>query len=110
MQTLVLLRHRRLFQAIHQTLNTSTSSLKFLCSQTAENLQGQAEEPKKEEPKCLSLRIERLPKGETAGSAFQSWMADGFPVHRGDIFHAINRLRKLKFNKRALEVNFILRN
>ncbi|OMO93063.1 hypothetical protein COLO4_17142 [Corchorus olitorius] len=31
-------------------------------------------------------------------------MADGFPVHRGDIFHAINRLRKLKLNKRALEV------
>ncbi|PON33523.1 Pentatricopeptide repeat [Parasponia andersonii] len=27
-----------------------------------------------------------------------------FMVHRGDIFHAINRLKKLKMNKRALEV------
>ena len=110
MQTLVLLRHRRLFQAIHQTLDTTTSSIKFLCSQTADILQGQTAESKQEEPKCLSLRIERLPKGETVGSAFKSWMADGFPVHRGDIFHAINRLRKLKLNKRALEVNFFLRN
>ncbi|XP_004294523.1 PREDICTED: pentatricopeptide repeat-containing protein At1g07590, mitochondrial-like [Fragaria vesca subsp. vesca] len=31
-------------------------------------------------------------------------MGDGFPIHRGDIFHAINRLRKLKSNQRALEV------
>ncbi|KAL5577413.1 hypothetical protein UlMin_019112 [Ulmus minor] len=31
-------------------------------------------------------------------------MGDGFPIHRGNIFHAINRLRKLKMNKHALEV------
>ncbi|KDP34498.1 hypothetical protein JCGZ_11048 [Jatropha curcas] len=31
-------------------------------------------------------------------------MREGFPIHRGDIFHAVNRLRKLKLNKRALEV------
>ncbi|PON85636.1 hypothetical protein TorRG33x02_186380 [Trema orientale] len=31
-------------------------------------------------------------------------MKDGFHVHRADIFHAINRLKKLKMNKRALEV------
>lgn len=37
-------------------------------------------------------------------SVFQSWMGDGFPIHRGDIFHAINRLRKLKLNKRALQI------
>lgn len=55
-------------------------------------------------PKMLSLRIERLPRGEAVGSVFQRWMGDGFPVHRGDIFHAINRLRKLQLNKRALEV------
>ncbi|XP_022728959.1 pentatricopeptide repeat-containing protein At1g07590, mitochondrial isoform X2 [Durio zibethinus] len=104
MQTLVLLQRRRLFQAIHRTLDITALSLKFLSSQTADNLQGQTSESKQEEPKCLSWRIERLPKGETVGSALQSWMADGFPVHRGDIFHAINRLRKLKLNKRALEV------
>ena len=55
----------------------------------------------------MSYRIERLGKGEPVLSAFQSWMGEGFPVHRGDIFHAINRLRKLKRNKRALEVTLI---
>ncbi|GAB4860160.1 hypothetical protein Ancab_011638 [Ancistrocladus abbreviatus] len=57
-----------------------------------------------EEPNCLSLRIERLTRGESVGCVFQRWMGEGFPVHRGDVFHAINRLRKLKLNKRALEV------
>ncbi|KAK1293047.1 Pentatricopeptide repeat-containing protein [Acorus calamus] len=52
----------------------------------------------------LSSRIERLSNGESVVSAFQGWMGDGFPVHRGDVFHAINRLRKFKLNKRALEV------
>ncbi|XP_073272826.1 pentatricopeptide repeat-containing protein At1g07590, mitochondrial [Primulina huaijiensis] len=54
--------------------------------------------------KSLSCRIEKLRKGESVISAFQSWMGDGFPIHRGDVFHTINRLRKLKSNKRALEV------
>ncbi|XP_031491170.1 pentatricopeptide repeat-containing protein At1g07590, mitochondrial [Nymphaea colorata] len=53
---------------------------------------------------CLSYRIEKLQRHEPVLSAFKGWMGDGFPVHRGDIFHAINRLRKLKMNKRALEV------
>lgn len=54
--------------------------------------------------KSLSWRIEKLSRGDSVASAFQSWMGDGFPIGRGDIFHAINRLRKLKANKRALEV------
>ncbi|KAK9755218.1 hypothetical protein RND81_01G010500 [Saponaria officinalis] len=57
-----------------------------------------------ESPKMLSLRIERMPRGESIGFVFQKWMGDGFPVHKGDIFHAINRLRRLKLNKKALEV------
>ncbi|KMT05246.1 hypothetical protein BVRB_7g173870 [Beta vulgaris subsp. vulgaris] len=57
-----------------------------------------------EAPKVLSLRIEKLPRGEPIGYVFQRWMGEGFAVHRGDIFHAINRLRKLMLNKRALEV------
>ncbi|CAA7026296.1 unnamed protein product [Microthlaspi erraticum] len=58
-----------------------------------------------EEPnKCLSLRIEKLQKGVTVGSALQSWMGDGNPVHGGDVYHSINRLRKLGRNKRALEL------
>lgn len=56
----------------------------------------------------LSLRVERLTKGESVVSAFQSWMRQGLAIHRGDIFHAINRLRKLKMNKRALEVRYPL--
>ncbi|TKY48419.1 Pentatricopeptide repeat-containing protein mitochondrial [Spatholobus suberectus] len=67
-------------------------SLKLLCTQAAQNQDS------------LSRRIERLPKGESVGSAFRSWMRDGFPVHGGDVFHAINRLRKLNMNKRALQV------
>ncbi|MQM14270.1 hypothetical protein Taro_047202 [Colocasia esculenta] len=64
-----------------------------------------AESPFPEEPaESLSARMEKLPKEHPVVSAFQSWMGDGFPVHRGDVFHAINRLRKLGLNKRALEV------
>ncbi|WCJ43467.1 Tetratricopeptide repeat (TPR)-like superfamily protein [Euphorbia peplus] len=62
------------------------------------------EEETKPKSSCLSVRIEKLPRTESVGSAFRSWMGEGFPVHRGDVFHAINRLRKLKLNKRALEV------
>lgn len=61
-------------------------------------------EDKEEAPRSLCGRIEKLERGDPVGSAFQSWMGDGFPIHRGDIFHTINRLRKRKFNKRALEV------
>ncbi|XP_039156206.1 pentatricopeptide repeat-containing protein At1g07590, mitochondrial-like [Eucalyptus grandis] len=60
--------------------------------------------PVKAEAECLSYRIEKLPRGQPVGCAFQSWMGDGFPIHRGEIYHAINRLRKLKMYKRALEM------
>ncbi|EPS72087.1 hypothetical protein M569_02669, partial [Genlisea aurea] len=53
---------------------------------------------------CLSRRIEQVPRGESVASAFRSWMGDGFPVQRGDIFHTVNRLRRLKSTRRALEV------
>jgi hypothetical protein len=66
------------------------------------------ESKEEEKPSCLSYMIEKLAKGESVGSAFQSWMGRGFPIHRGEIFHAINRLRKLKMNKRALEVSLSL--
>ncbi|KAK7325008.1 hypothetical protein VNO77_29021 [Canavalia gladiata] len=84
----------RFIKAIRRTPGgTETNlSLKYLCTQSTQNRDS------------LSRRIERLPRGESVGSAFRSWMRDGFPVHGGDVFHAINRLRKLKMNKRALEV------
>ncbi|KAI4367098.1 hypothetical protein MLD38_022870 [Melastoma candidum] len=53
---------------------------------------------------CLSYRIEKLSTGISVGSAFQQWMGEGFPIHRGDIFHAVNRLRKLKKDRQALEM------
>lgn len=117
MQMLYLVIQRRLVQAKPRTLgvlyfspNKITSSFNFfLCTQTPNNAPEEVSEPKQEEPRsCLSYRIEKLPRGEPVGSAFQSWMGDGFPIHRGDIFHAINRLRKLKSNKRALEVSLFL--
>lgn len=85
----------------HQPNFKASNFLTTLISSTkSSESDGDEEEPNK----CLSLRIEKLPKGVTVGSALQSWMGDGFPVHGGDVYHAINRLRKLGRNKRALEV------
>ncbi|KAM7255615.1 hypothetical protein ACFE04_008513 [Oxalis oulophora] len=107
----------RFIQAIRRTVSVTSlnitktpSKFKLLCTQVTDNVsllrlvpkQGQGDE--NEEPKSLSMRIERLPRKEPVGFAFQNWMGEGFPIHRGDIFHTINRLRKLYLNKRALEV------
>ncbi|XLS62944.1 hypothetical protein HN51_017172, partial [Arachis hypogaea] len=75
---------------------------RFLCIQSPrESSESDSESPQNSE--SLSRRIEKLWKGEVVGSAFRTWMGDGFPVHRGHVFHAINRLHKLNMNKRALE-------
>ncbi|XP_057488371.1 pentatricopeptide repeat-containing protein At1g07590, mitochondrial-like [Actinidia eriantha] len=118
MQAITLLCQRRVFGAICRTLSISYSTNQIhshftFCTLYPDDSShketpfsshkekgGEEEEPKR----SLCGRIERLPRGEPVVSAFRSWMGDGFPVHRGDIFHAINRLRKLQFNKRALEV------
>ncbi|XP_050290923.1 pentatricopeptide repeat-containing protein At1g07590, mitochondrial isoform X2 [Quercus robur] len=110
MLTVILVIQRGVTQAIRRTLTIPFSPLNqilfnfnFLCTQAPLNFPEKIMESKEGKPSCLSYRIEKLPKGESVGLAFQSWMGDGFPIHRGDIFHAINRLRKLKMNKRALE-------
>ena len=115
MLTVTLVIQRRVTQAIRRTLTIPFSPLgqilfnfNFLCTQAPLNFPEKILESKEGKPSCLSYRIEKLPKGESVGLAFQSWMGDGFPIHRGDIFHAINRLRKLKMNKRALEVTLSL--
>ncbi|ERN17841.1 hypothetical protein AMTR_s00047p00194260 [Amborella trichopoda] len=54
--------------------------------------------------KSLTSRVEKLERRESIVYAFQSYMSEGFPVQRGDVFHTINRLRKLRKYKRALEV------
>lgn len=110
MQAVVLLWERRVFQAVQCTTVAFISSpimnqsFNFLCTQTLGMLPRESFEPKQDEPMCLSSRIVKLPRGEPIGSTFQSWMGEGFPIHRGEVFHAINRLRKLKLNRRALEV------
>ncbi|XP_071693693.1 pentatricopeptide repeat-containing protein At1g07590, mitochondrial [Rutidosis leptorrhynchoides] len=121
MQGTIPLFERQFFQAFRRTLSTSnsitlrfctlsTNSSQFLkyedkqeeINETVDDLKSTVDE--NEEPKSLCGRIVKLDKGEPVNYAFQSWMGDGFPIHRGDIFHTINRLRKHKYNKRALEV------
>ncbi|KAF3454707.1 hypothetical protein FNV43_RR05155 [Rhamnella rubrinervis] len=112
MRTVASLLQRRFIQAIRRTLSVPylpdsqlRSTFTFLCTETPNNVIEKILESKQAAPwSCLSYRIEKLPKDAPIRSAFQNWMGDGFPIHRGDIFHAINRLRKLKLNKRALEV------
>lgn len=102
---------RRCIQAIHHRAHTISSLFtqspfsyfRFLCTEATEKFP-QGSLPVKAEAECLSYRIEKLPRGQPVGGAFQSWMGDGFPIHRGEIYHAINRLRKLKMYKRALEM------
>lgn len=114
----VVLSERKFFQIIRRTLLFSSSlsahqSLSF-CTQSPHESFDESSEPNieqeeeelVEEPNSLCWRIEKLSRGESVGTAFRNWMGDGFPVHRGDIFHTINRLRKRKSNKRALEVYF----
>ncbi|KAG2260661.1 hypothetical protein Bca52824_079955 [Brassica carinata] len=76
----------------------------LICSTKSQTSSDESDGAEEDPNKCLSLRIEKLPKGVTVGSALQSWMGDGFPVHGGDVYHAVNRLRKLGRNKRALEL------
>ncbi|KAK1398575.1 pentatricopeptide repeat-containing protein, mitochondrial [Heracleum sosnowskyi] len=107
MRTLLTFRELIFSQAFHRTFPISwTSHLPQLnytfCTQSDTN--SSSPELDNEEQSSLSKRIEKLPKEVPVCSAFQSWMGDGFPVHRGDIFSTINRLRKRKQNKRALQV------
>ncbi|CAN1732137.1 Pentatricopeptide repeat-containing protein At1g07590, mitochondrial [Linum perenne] len=113
MHALALLRQRMFFQGIGRTTSITRIPLRIapycIVSLDTEAPNVSLEKILKvqvqaDQPNCLSLRIEKLPRGVPVISAFQSWMVEGFPVHRGDIFHAINRLRKLNMNKRALEV------
>lgn len=118
MQAVVLLSERRFFQIIRRTLSIRSHQTLGFCTQpphhnsfdggSQSNTEEEEEEEIVEESSSLCWRIERLSRGESVGTAFRSWMGDGFPVHRGDIFHTINRLRKRRFNKRALEVAFSL--
>ncbi|CAI9108101.1 OLC1v1007623C1 [Oldenlandia corymbosa var. corymbosa] len=122
MQLLVILQKQSFFGAIRRTSVLPSSSPHYFrwfgssfCSltpipdahftaQTSESEKEEEEELEEKDGKSLSWRIERLPREKPVISAFQSWMGDGFPIQRGDIIHTINRLRKVKANKRALQV------
>ncbi|KAK1394546.1 Pentatricopeptide repeat-containing protein, mitochondrial [Heracleum sosnowskyi] len=106
MQTLISANKTNIFGAIRRTIGSSTWTIYpaqpncyHYCSQTSNN-----SDENLKEATTLCSRIEMLPRGDSIGSAFQSWMGDGFPVQRAGIFHTINRLRKRRRNKRALEV------
>ncbi|XP_058070530.1 pentatricopeptide repeat-containing protein At1g07590, mitochondrial [Magnolia sinica] len=98
--------HGIIFQTLPLTFSSSpfNPQISALRSEEEEEPQIQEQSNHSTTSCCLSYRIEKLPRGESVVSAFQSWMSDGLPVHRGDIFHAVNRLRKLKMTKRALQV------
>lgn len=107
--------NQRLVQTIRQTLRVqylpSTKipfDLACLCTQscnTTSDLRNETSGPREEDYKpCLSYRIEKLDVGVPILSAFQSWMSDGLPVHRDNVIDTIDRLRKLKMYRRALEV------
>ncbi|KAH6828378.1 Tetratricopeptide repeat superfamily protein [Perilla frutescens var. hirtella] len=112
------LQEQSAFRAIRRTLNipyfcpNNIRRILSFCTHTspeaavvpAETSLGTEKESKEGEAKSLSWRIEKLSKGDSVSSAFRRWMGDGLPIHRGEIFHTINRLRRLKSTKRALEV------
>ncbi|KAK6926966.1 Pentatricopeptide repeat [Dillenia turbinata] len=111
MRTLTIVRNLRIFEAIRRTMGLPSQAFQTLPffanlrTQTSKNsCEEESVKSTSEENKSLSFRIERLLRGESVGSAFQKWMGEGLPIHGGEIFHAINRLRKLNHNKRALEV------
>ncbi|KAK4370796.1 hypothetical protein RND71_010271 [Anisodus tanguticus] len=120
MNFISILRQQRITSAIHQTVVISLSKRSihschnFSSKISDANFTSENAESKKEERlvdqgmvetrNSLCQRIESVPVRESIGQAFESWMGDGLPIHKGDIFHTINRLRKLKFNKRALEM------
>lgn len=99
----ILLPNYAIFRSAFAFGSKSTPSLSSIAITNSHNPAEESESP--ETPgDSLSLRVERLQWGEPIISAFQSWMGDGFSVHRGEVFHAINRFRKLRMNKRALQL------
>lgn len=107
MPTVLVFRQQFLSQALRRTVYISWTSLlpqSHFGLSTQSDIDASSPELDNVEHSSLCKRIEKLPRDEPVCSAFQSWMGDGFPVHRGDIFYTINRLRKRRHNKRALQV------
>ncbi|KAF0897609.1 hypothetical protein E2562_000344 [Oryza meyeriana var. granulata] len=58
------------------------------------------DEPEQEEG-SLAQRVERA---ASVCAAIRGWMGGGRAVHRGHIFHAVNRLRRRRLHRTALQV------
>ncbi|BAT03950.1 Os08g0162250 [Oryza sativa Japonica Group] len=50
----------------------------------------------------LAQRVER---SASVCAAIRGWMGDGRAVHRGHVFHAVNRLRRRRLHRAALQVS-----
>ena len=56
------------------------------------------------EPEQEGSLARRLERAASVGAAMRGWMADGRAVHRGHVFHAVNRLRRHRLHRTALQV------
>ncbi|KAG8046581.1 hypothetical protein GUJ93_ZPchr0008g14095 [Zizania palustris] len=56
------------------------------------------------EPEPEGSLAQRVERAASVCAAIRGWMAAGRAVHRGHIFHAVNRLRRRRLHRTALQV------
>ncbi|XP_040382689.1 pentatricopeptide repeat-containing protein At1g07590, mitochondrial [Oryza brachyantha] len=61
-------------------------------------------EPRDEPEQEGGSLAQRVERSASVCAAIRGWMADGRAVHRGHIFHAVNRLRRRSLHRTALQV------
>ncbi|KAL5220976.1 hypothetical protein ABZP36_025689 [Zizania latifolia] len=59
------------------------------------------------EPEQEGSLAQRVERAASVCAAIRGWMAAGRAVHRGHIFHAVNRLRRRRLHRTALQVGSI---
>uniref|UniRef100_A0A0E0LRJ7 Uncharacterized protein n=1 Tax=Oryza punctata TaxID=4537 RepID=A0A0E0LRJ7_ORYPU len=59
-------------------------------------------EPRDEAEREGSL-AQRVERAASVCAAIRGWMGEGRAVHRGHVFHAINRLRRRRLHRAALQ-------
>ena len=63
-----------------------------------------AAEGPRDEPGQEGSLARRVERAASVCAAMRGWMADGRAVHRGHVFHAVNRLRRHRRHRTALQV------
>ncbi|KAG2576945.1 pentatricopeptide repeat-containing protein At1g07590, mitochondrial-like isoform X3 [Panicum virgatum] len=63
-----------------------------------------AAEGPRDEPGQEGSLARRVERAASVCAAMRGWMADGRAVHRGHVFHAVNRLRRHRQHRTALQV------